>query len=338
MKELNVVIIAPGFDESLPAIDEACLRQIALVSPKVNLRDASMLVLAERNGDPLAREKLDILLAETEVIYGLFLPRNLPVRAPKLKWVQMMSAGVDRLAHTDLWESPVMITGVSGIHAVPIGEFVLEMMLMFAKKAPRCFQMKQKHEWKRFLPEVLRSKTVGIVGLGSIGREVARLSKAFGMRVIATRRSAKKVTRTRYVDMLLPPQQLPQLLAETDYVVLTLPLTPETNQLIGEKELRAMKPTAYLINIARGSIVDEEALIRALDEKRIAGAGLDVVANEPLAADCRLWEFDNVILSPHVAGGMADYMMRATDLFCKNLRRYLNGKKLINRIDKKKGY
>jgi D-2-hydroxyacid dehydrogenase (NADP+) len=120
--------------------------------------------------------------------------------------------------------------------------------------------------------------------------------------------------------------------------VLSVPLTNETYRIIGEAELKAMKPTAYLINIGRGNLVDEEALIRALDEKRIAGAGLDVTATEPLPAESRLWDFDNVILSPHVAGGMEDYMMQATELFCENLGRYLNGKKLLNVIDRKKGY
>ena len=338
MKSLNVLVITPILDKSLPQPDEECLRQIALVSSRINVVVASELAHAELQGDLAAREKLDALLAESDVIYGLFLPQNLLARAPKLKWIQMMSAGVDRLANTDIWLSPVIITGVSGIHATPIGEFVLEIMLMFTKKAPLCFQMKQKHEWQRFSPAVLHSKTVGIVGLGSIGREVARLTKAFGMRVIATRRSAKQVTRARYVDILLPPEQLRQLLAESDFVVLTVPFTSETSRLIGEEELQTMKSTAYLINVARGGIVDEKALIRALDENWIAGAGLDVVATEPLPPDNRLWEFDNVILSPHVAGGMEDYIMRATELFCENLRRYLDGKKLLNVIDKKKGY
>jgi len=188
------------------------------------------------------------------------------------------------------------------------------------------------------MPKVLRSKTVGIVGLGNIGREVARLAKAFGMRVVATRRSVKRVARAKYVDILLPREQLLRLLSESDFVVLSLPFTSETNKLIGEKELRTMKPTAYLINIARGNIVDEEVLIRALDEHWIAGAGLDVFATEPLPPDSRLWEFPNVIFSPHIAGGMEDYNIRTIELFCENLRRYLSGKNLFNVIDKKKGY
>jgi phosphoglycerate dehydrogenase-like enzyme len=338
MKSLKVVAITTVYDESLPQLDDECLRQIALVSPRINVKGTSYLMPAERRGDLASKEKLDALLAEAEVIFGLRFPQNLIARAPKLKWVQTMSAGIDRFKNTDIWESPVILTNVSGIHATPIGEFVLELMLMFVKGAPLCFRLKQKHEWKRYTPTVLRSKTVGIVGLGSIGREVARLSKAFGMRVIATRRSAKQVTRARYVDMLLPADQLRQLLSESDFVVLSVPFTSETSGLIGEEELHAMKPTAYLINIARGGVADEEALIRALDGNWIAGAGLDVFATEPLPPDSRLWDFDNVIFSPHLAGGMEDYSLRATELFCENLRRYLNGKKLLNVVDKKKEY
>jgi len=338
MESLNVLVVTPAFDRSLPHADNENLRQIGLVSPEINVKDASALAFAELRGDNAAKEKLDTLLAEAEVIYGLILPRNLLERAPKLKWIQMMSAGVDRLKDTDIWRSRVIITGVSGIHATPIGEFVLELMLMFAKGAPLCFQMKQKRQWQRYMPHILRGKTVGIVGLGHIGGEVARLSKAFGMRVIATRRSAKKARKTRYVDLLLPREQMPQMLAESDYVVLSVPLTPETHHIIGEAELRAMKPTAYIINIGRGNLIDEEALIHALDEKRIAGAGLDVTAIEPLPEESRLWDFENVILSPHVAGGMEDYVMRATELFCDNLRRYLNDKNLRNVIDREKGY
>jgi phosphoglycerate dehydrogenase-like enzyme len=211
-------------------------------------------------------------------------------------------------------------------------------MLMFAKETPLSFRMKQTRQWQRYAPHVLRGKTVGIVGLGHIGGEVARLSKAFGMKVIATRRSTKKEGKSRNVDLLLPQSRVKEMLAESDYVVLSVPLTPETRHIIGEAELKAMKPTAYLINIGRGNLIDEAALLRALDEKRIAGAGLDVTATEPLPKESRLWDFDNVILSPHVAGGMEDYMLRATDLFCDNLRRYLDGKKLRNLIDRKRGY
>ena len=319
-------------------IGDECLQQIASVSPRIKVTDVADLFRAENSGDVAAREKLDALLAETEVVYGLRLPQNLLTRAPGLKWIQVMSAGVNRFLDAEMIRSRVVMTNVSGIHATPIGEFVVSFMLMFAKQAPLYFQLKQEKQWQRVPSLVLRSQTVGIVGLGSIGREVARLAKAFGMRVLATRRSVKPVGRTRYVDIMFPRPQLRELLKESDFVVLAVPLTPETNRLIGEEELRAMKSTAYLINIARGEVVNEEALIRALDEHWIAGAGLDVFATEPLPPESRLWDLPNVILSHHVSGGMEDYATAATNVFHENLRRYLDGRKLINVVDKKKGY
>lgn len=319
-------------------IGEECLRQIAEASPRVRVTDASGLLRAERGGEAAATERLDDLLNGTEVLYGLRLPRDLVERAPRLRWVQVMSAGVEAVLDGGIRESPVVLTNVSGIHATPIAEFVLGLMLMFAKGAPMCFRMKQEREWTRFPPSVLRSQTVGVVGLGSIGREVARLAKCFGMRVMATRRSAKRAGGARNVDMLLPPDQLRLLLAESDYVVLALPLTRETRGLIGVEELRAMKPTAYLINITRGGVVDEGALIRALEEHWLAGAGLDVFAIEPLPRDSRLWDLPNVILSPHISGGMEDYVARATEVFVENLRRYLDGRKLVNVVNKRRGY
>jgi len=330
VEKVNVLVNARIGDE--------LLRQITDVSPRIRLSNVYELARAEQKADFTGKSELDALLAEAEVIYGFRFPKNMIARAPKLKWVQVMSAGVDRFLDNEFRQSSVMMTNVSGIHATPIGEIVLGIMLMFVKQAPLCFQLKQEKQWQRFMPTVLRFKTVGIVGLGSIGREVARLAKAFGMRVVATRRSAKQVASAKYVDIVLPREQLPRLLSESDFVVLSLPFTAETNKLIGEEELQTMKPTAYLINVARGSIVDEEALIRALNEHWIAGAGLDVFATEPLPADSRLWELPNVIFSPHIAGGMEDYDIQATELFCENLRRYLSGKNLLNVINKKTGY
>jgi D-2-hydroxyacid dehydrogenase (NADP+) len=320
------------------ALDDASLRQIMNVSSKIRLTNISELVRAEQTGDAAVKTQLDALLAEADVIYGFRLPRKVLSRAPNLKWVQTMSAGVDRYLDDEFRRSSVVLTNVSGIHATPIGEFVLGLMLMFAKQAPLGFQLKQQRQWKPFIPTVLRAKTVGIVGLGSIGREVARLARSFGMHVLATRRSARQSERVRYVDQLFAPDQLLRLISESDFVVLTLPLTHESNKIIGETQLRSMKPTAYLINVSRGNVVDETALIHALEDHWIAGAGLDVFAIEPLPADSRLWELSNVILSPHVAGGMEDYIERATAVFCENLRRYLTGRRLLNVVKKKKGY
>jgi phosphoglycerate dehydrogenase-like enzyme len=330
VKEINVLVTT--------ALNETSLKRITDVSRRIKLTSAHKLVQAEQKGDDKVKEELNALLAEAEVIYGFRLPGNVIARAPKLKWFQTMSAGVDRFLNDKFRQSRVVLTSVSGIHATPIGEFVLGLMLMFAKQAPLAFQQKQQRQWKSYLATELRSKTVGIVGLGHIGREVARLSKAFGMKVLAIRRSARKSQRVRYVDWLYTPGQLRRLLAESDFVVLSLPLTEETHGIIGESELRSMKPTAYLINIARGNLVDEEALVSALQERRIAGAGLDVFGREPLPRESKLWEFPNVIISPHIAGGMEDYQERATAVFAENLRRYLGGKRLINVVDKEKGY
>jgi phosphoglycerate dehydrogenase-like enzyme len=177
---------------------------------------------------------------------------------------------------------------------------------------------------------------VGILGLGVIGSEIAHLSKAFHMKVIAAEIRQRKST--DLIDVFLTPARLPEILSKSDFVVCALPLTKDTFKMIGEAQLKMMKPTAYLINIARGAIVDEEALIQALEENRIAGAGLDVFTQEPLPPSSPLWDMPNVVLTPHIAGQRPDYDLQATILFCKNLRRYLKGHKLLNIIDKERGF
>ena len=330
-EKVNVLVSIVSFATS---IGDECLQEIAAVSPRVNVTDIADLVKAEQSGDLAAREKLDTLLAEADVLFGVRPPKTFITRAPKLKWIQSTAAGVESLLDTDMLQSPIIITNYP--HAVPVSEHALMFMLMLAKQAPACFQLKQDRQWKQFVPLLLNSKTVGIVGLGNVGQEVARLSKAFGMRVIAL--DVKEVTQAQNVDLMLSLEQLPQLLSESDFVVLTVPSTSETHRMLGEKEFRMMKTSAYLINVARGKVVDEEALIRALDENWIAGAGLDVFDIEPLPGDSKLWGFPNVVFSPHVAGNMENFNTPVTRLFCENLKLYLSGQKLRNVVDKKKGY
>ena len=330
MEPLNVMVTR--------SMGQEYLKMISAVSPRVKVWDISDKTRADQEGYGDFTRDFDALLAEADVIYGLRLPRNMLERCPRLKWVQVTSAGVDRYLSRAFRRSTVVLTNASGIHATPIGEFVLGQMLMFVKGTPLCFELKQRKEWRRYRSGVLRGKTVGIVGLGSIGREVARLSRAFGMEVLAIRRSTPRAARARNVDRLLPREQLPRLLAESDFVVIALPHTRETDGLIGEKELAMMKSTACIINIGRGRIIDEDALVRALSENRIAGAGLDVFATEPLPPDSRLWDLPNVLFSPHVSGDMEDYDRQATQLFCDNLRRYLEGKRLFNVVGKRRGY
>lgn len=339
MDSINILVIAPFFDESHPLVYDRIIEQISSVSPRFNVINGSVPANAEFRNRPDRNEEFDTFLAEADIIFGLFFVlQDMIARTPRLKWIQTMSAGVDRFIGTEIWDSPVMITGVSGIHSTAIGEFVLAFMLMFAKQAPQFIRSQLKNEWGRFMPTMLKDKTIGIAGLGNIGREVARLSKAFGMKVIATRRSTRNASKARYVDKLLPMNQLKELLKESDYVVVSTPLTPDTRGLFGTEEFKAMKPSAYIINIGRGGLIDEDALINALEENQIAGAGLDVTATEPLPPDSLLWDYENVIISPHISGAMEDYVQKATDVFCENLRRYLDGKKLINVVDRKRGY
>lgn len=318
-------------------ISEETLKRIADVSPRINVTNASELFRNEMKGDNSTKEKFDAMLAEAEVIVGFVPANNFLSRTPKLKWIQVLSAGVDRYINSEIQTSPVILTNASGIHSVSISEFVLQFMLMFVKQAPLCLRSKQEKQWMRIIPGILRGQTAGIIGLGNIGKEVARLAKAFGMKVLAVD-ADKKPGKARNVDMVSPPEKLHEVIAESDFVVVSVPHTPATTKLIGEKELRKMKTTACLINIARGRIVDEEALIRALEEKWIAGAGLDVYATEPLPSESPLWDFPNVIMSFHMSGIMENYVDRAVEVFLKNLERYVEGKNLFNVIDKKKGY
>ena len=338
MEPLRIVITTPAFDPSAPLADQACIDMMKQAAPDAVISDGSGLLLKELQGDADAKRELDLLLAGADVVFGFVPPADIINRAPKLKWLQATSAGVDRLTRSEIWDSNIIITGVSGIHATAISEFVLGTMLAFAKGTLQSFRNQQQHTWGRYTATGLHGRTVGIVGLGNIGREIARLSKAFRMRVIATRRSTRKTGTARNVDILIPQAELRTLLGESDYVVLSVPLTKETHNLIGAAELAAMKPDAYLINIARGGIVDEEALIAALKDRKIAGAGLDVTVKEPLPPESPLWDLENVILSPHVSGGMEDYMLRATGVFCDNLVRYRDGRRLRNLVKRSRGY
>jgi phosphoglycerate dehydrogenase-like enzyme len=328
-------------------LEEGFRRRIAEVDPRIRVFYAAEQVAAEtkrprgpidRAPDEGAEVDLDSLLREAEVLYGLYFPGNILERAPRLRWVQTSSAGVDTLIVTKLWQSEVILTNMSGIHAVPAREHVLGIILMFMKNAPLLFAHQKNRIWKQQLPDQLCGKTLGVVGLGRIGEGIARAAKAFEMRVVATRRHATEHEPSPVADVIYPADKLAEMLGESDFVVVAAALTEETRKLIGERELRAMKPTAYLINIARGSIIDERSLTRALQEGWIAGAGLDVFENEPLPEDSELWTLPNVIITPHVSGIMPDYNARAMEVFCENLRRYLAGQPLLNVIDRARGY
>ena len=299
---------------------------------------------AEDESEEEAKERLEPILRDTEVlITNPVVPDDIVERAPNLKWLQLTSAGVDRLLDAPVVNSHVMVTTASGIHATPISEYVIGAMLAFAKGLPKAFRAQQERVWRPFWPDELEDKTAGVLGVGAIGARVVKLAKALDMRVLALRRSVDRrltvdETGMPGVDEMLPPSDLPYLLAESDYVVVALPLTPESRNLIGEAELRAMKPNAIIVNIGRGAIIDEAALVRALKDGSIAGAALDVFQQEPLSAESELWGLENVILTPHISGGTPLYMERAVGLFCDNLRRYLEDEPLRNVVDPARGY
>jgi phosphoglycerate dehydrogenase-like enzyme len=285
-------------------------------------------------------------LQEAEVLCAYSLPDNVRELAPKLRWLQYPGAGVDSLAPTGLLasNSGIIVTTASGIHAINISEYVFGSMLMFNRSWPEMVRLQDRHVWPRnagwynLKARELAGQTLGIVGLGSIGRRIAQLGRGFGMTVLALRRSVSSDEQDPDVDELYAPEQLHELLSRSDYVVLAMPLTPTTEKMIGEPELRAMKPDAYLVNIARGRILDEAVLIRALKEGWIAGAGLDVTEQEPPPADSPLYSMPNVILTPHISGASDNYDKRLTALFAENLRRYRAGQPLLNQYDPQRGY
>jgi len=328
---INVVITSP--------IDGPLLEKIKAVSHRIQVDPVAHWVVAEKKGDFSNQEALNLLLQRAEVIFGWIhqFPKSLTARTDRLKWIQVMTAGVDRLPE-EILKSGIRVANASGLHSAAMGEVVLEIMLMFVKDALACMRMKQGREWRRYRPAILRGQTVGILGLGAVGKEIARLCKAFGMKVVGIRRSEGAVSPVPDVDRVYPREKLLDLLAESDFFVLALPLTKETEGMIGEKELRGMKPTAFLINVARGAIVDEGALIRALQEKWIAGAGLDVFTREPLPPESPFYTMPNVLFSPHISGDIPDYESRAAEVFCENLRRYLAGEPFLHEVDREKGY
>lgn len=248
---------------------------------------------------------------------------------PGLRWFHSFSAGVDHPAFRLLLERGVLLTNSTGASSPSIAQYVLAMMLRTVKPLDAWAVAQRERRWQPIPGDELTGKTAGIVGVGHIGGEVARLAQAFGMHVIGSRRRQQ---RPRHVDELVAPERLHDLLARADFVVLSLPLSSQTERLIGVHELRAMRPNAWLINISRGQVVNEDALVRALQERWIAGACLDVFQEEPLPRDHELWSLPNAIVTPHNSGWSPRNVERATQIFLDNLARFVAGRPLRNRV------
>ena len=276
--------------------------------------------------------------------------------APNLKWVQHHYAGIDSSVDLIATVRPKMtVTTLSGAATSQIAEYVLTMLLAFGRQLPALSANQTKSEWpkdrwERFKPRELRTSAVGIIGYGSIGRQVARLLREFGATVLATKNDAMHPADDGYtpegmgdpsgdfVHRLYPAQAIKSMLKDCDFIVVAVPLSGQTRGLVNAEVLSACKPTAYLIDISRGGIVDHSALIKALNDHKLAGAALDVFPEEPLPKKSPLWEMPNVIITPHIAGVSAHYDERAMKLFAENLSRYMADLPLYNVFDLKKGY
>ncbi|MGH2544718.1 MAG: D-2-hydroxyacid dehydrogenase [Ardenticatenaceae bacterium] len=285
------------------------------------------------------RARMRQVLEDVEIAAG-WLPPELVRQMPRLRWYQQWPAGADwLLRHPEAAERAFILTNTSGLHAIPMTEQVLAYLFAFARRLPDAVRTQGRREWWAPRGETLfevTGKTMLLIGVGAIGAKTAQAAAALGVRVLGVRRDPAESVAG--VARMVGPDELDKVLPEADFVVLTVPRTAQTKGMIGEHELRQMKPSAILINIGRGGTVDDEALARALREGWIAGAGLDVFETEPLPAESPLWEMDNVIITCHYGGATPHYNERAMEIFLDNLRRFRAGEPLRNVVDKGRGY
>jgi phosphoglycerate dehydrogenase-like enzyme len=287
------------------------------------------------------RDTLRRLLPDADVAFTPFVDRDLFQSATRLRWVQSPAVGVGGLMFPELLASPVVITSARGIRARAIAEHVLGVTLALARQLPVAIRAQAAHRWAQEAIETeartLEGQRMGIVGLGAIGMALVRIAAPFGFRISAIRRRGGEAP-PEGVEAVWPPDRLPDLLAQSDVVVLAAPHTPETKRLVGRAQLDRMKRGALLVNVARGKLIDDDAVIDALRDGRLGGAALDVFSQEPLDPSSPYWDLPNVIITPHTSGAMRDYWTPLVALFSENLRRFEGGETLVNVVDKIAGY
>ena len=283
-------------------------------------------------------------LREAEIIFTISLRPEQFALCRQLRWIHAPTAAVHQFQFPELINSDVVLTNSTEVHGPVVAEHVIAQIFALAKKIPQIVVLQQKHVWGQKIvwnsgphPREVAGATLGLVGVGSIGRRVAEMASAIGMRVIAVREHVEKGT-PEGIEKVFPPTQIDELLRQSDFVVIAAPLIPATEKLIDASRLRVMKPEAYLINVGRGPQVDESGLLDALRARRIAGAALDVFEHEPLPADSPLWDLDNLLITPHTAGLTEELWHRHYEHFSANLRRYLGNELLQYTVDKRKGY
>ncbi|HTU47787.1 MAG TPA: D-2-hydroxyacid dehydrogenase [Bryobacteraceae bacterium] len=326
MRKPNVLVICPP--------DHYALRNL------VGIRDSANLFIS----NDLAELEQHALEAEI-ILYSGLTGQSVPFkqiwqRAANVKWVHSLAAGVDKLLIPELIDSPVPVTNARGVFKRPLAEFAILGMLYFYKQVRRLVNNQCAHRWDELVVDWLPGKVMGVVGYGEIGRECASLAKALGVKVYATRRKPEMSKGDPLLDRIFPVTGLREMLGEVDVLLAAAPLTPETRHMLGEAEFGAMKPSAIVINVGRGPVIDEQALIRALREKRLTGAALDVFETEPLSPDHPFWEMENVLISPHCTDRTRDpdWLDLTMQCFIDNFWRYTKGQPLENVVDKRAGY
>lgn len=310
----------------------------AEIATRVRQRWPEMTVVHLPNYDRLGEE-----IPGTHVFVGFSLRPNQFALARKLKWIHATAAGVAQLMYPELRRSGIVVTNASGVHVIPMAEHILGMLIAMARRFPDALRYQLQSRWAQqdiwdapLHPRELKGQLLLVVGFGAVGKELARRVQPLGMRIWGVTRSGDGDA--TLAERILPATQLDAALPHADCVVLAAPETPETHHLIGARQLEAMKPTAYLINVARGSLVDEVALVAALEQRAIAGAALDVTEEEPLLPASPLWKLNNVFLTPHISAASDFLWDRQTDLLLENLERWFSGRELLNRVDLDRGY
>ena len=258
--------------------------------------------------------------------------------ATRARWIHSLWTGVDNVLCPEVLASPLPLTNGRGVFRRPLAEWTIGAMLYFAYRMRRMVRQQQAGVWEAFTTEEIQGKTLGIIGYGGIGSTAAELARPFGMRIVALRRRPELFEKDPLVDQSFAPSQINELMATSDYVLLATPLTDDTRGMIGAAQIAAMKPTSVLINVGRGAVVDEAALIKALEDGKIRGAALDVFAVEPLPAGHPFYRMENVLLSPHTADHVQDFIHLAVEAFLENLKRFQAGQPLMNLVDKHAGY
>ena len=301
-----------------------------------NLKKVSFIHIEDEDSLKKNIKKINVL-----VTYKIT-PDLFKYRSKNLKWIHVGASGIEENLFEDLVKSKVVLTNAKGINSKPVAEFIISQMMFFAKQIKKCESFKSNQKWNQWelakKTIQLSDSTLGIIGYGEIGKKLSKMAKALDMKVLATRRLQKKTEQKKFVDFLMPTNKIDFILRNSDFIAITCPLTPLTKNMIDKKSFKIMQKDSYLINTSRGNIINESDLINALKKKQIAGAALDVFSKEPLAQDSKLFEFDNVFLSPHISGNFKEYQKNMIKQFNELLIKFINNKTMKNRVCKKRRY